>query len=920
MKPWWKLIRPKQDIIDGESIDLGVFAIHLDQIASNNPEAPEIYRNPRLFFPNTVFTNGMIRIIRHVQNRLSGNVDSGSVINLNTAFGGGKTHTLVALFHMFKNGDKVKEWLPKGTIDKDIIHLQEMSIPKARIVTWVGTNYSIHTPDGNGMRTPWGQILGQVSDEAIEIIRPFDEGKSRPDTDTIRKIISDGEPTLFLLDEILNAMEGMRAVSIGDTTLNHQFKQFYMNLSNVVASSRMVSIVNSFSKSIGNISEKDEEDLDLLLNIGGRVDESLETATGNEISWIIRRRLLEDVEDEKDKKEIAKAVLKWSQWAIQNKDDLVIDMQYGELGKAFRSSYPFHPRVLQVFEKKWQGLNSFGRTRGVLRMLSLWLRNAFLESYKRKQQDEFITLGSAPMDDEGFANIVYQQMGDLKLSIPISSDVAGENAWATVLDQDAQPTIRKQRLHKQVGTAVFFESTGGQKQEFASTGEVRWSLCGPNSVEFSDIDTCLNNLESKGHYFRTKNKLHRISPRANLNKLKNTERSSINEEDIDKLIETIVKEEIGKGKSIEVIPFTRYSEDVHDHCAFQFCVLPPDVLPGEGENQAIGVMKRIIDSSKRTYKRHLGFLTTTTGRAKLVAISRDHLTYEAIIRNINNYQLEDADKEELPLRSKQALDDLRDEVWNSYRKLYLGGSDGIPEVKDVLGLMNKSMSKYGIAGVVEERLKQHDIITPTISHRVTEHWPPVFENKPWPLLSLRDNVFQSDKAVKARIINATGLKKSIMSWVKNKHVVLVSLDENGDYNDVIADSATSDMELPTLVTFDNSTGILFPKQILKPVKPEPTPKPQEEEREPEPEEGVIIGGPTTIQVTPSETPTPEATEIDLKFSAPIKKMNSIVMEMSMGFESTSVSVHFKGKPKKGLSQEPLAKLKKTIVDSGGSVE
>ena len=916
MKPWWKIVRPKQDIIDGEGVDLGMYAIHLDQIASKDPNAPPIYSDPRTFFDNTVFTNGMMKVIRHVHNRLSGNVDSGSVINLNTAFGGGKTHTLVLLLHLFENGEAVRKWLPKESIENVVCHLKDAPLPKAKVVTWVGQNYSYNTPDTNGMRTPWGQIMGQLGPEAVEIIRPFDEDKTRPDTDTIRKLLSNGEPTLFLLDEILNAMEAMRAIEIGETTLNHQFRQFYQNLSSVASSMPKVSIVNSFSKSVGSISEKDEEDLELLLNVSGRVDESIETATGNEISRIIRCRLFDDVTDRDDQKDAEKAIKNWTRWAIQNKDSLVIDIQLGELEEVFRTSYPFHPRVLQVFEKKWQGLHSFGRTRGVLRMLSLWLRYEYIESAKENNSSSIITLGRAPLQDELFANTVYGQMGNTDLAIPINSDVAGENAWAVVLDQEAQNTIKKQGLHKQVATAVFFESTGGQKQEFASTGEVRWSLCGPDGAEYSDIDTCLNNLENKCHYFRTRNKLHRISTKANLNKLKNTERASIDDQDINKLIEKVVEGEIGRGKDIDKYLFPRFAEDVPDTQKFKLCVLPPDVLPGDNDDKTLGVAKKIIDAPKRTYKRHLAFLTTLSGRAKMVNIARDHLTYDALLRNIDNYQLEKSDKDELPMRSKQTMQELQDEVWNCYRKLYLVNSDGTIEEKDILGLLNRSMSQYGLAVVVEDRLKQHDLITPIISSRVTEHWPPVFENKPWPLLSLRDNVFQSEKAVEARLINPDGLKKSIIRWITDKHVVLVSIDDTGAFKRLLANHETTDIELSTLITFDNNTGILLPIQVPRPRVPDDTGEVRDK-----PLETTQQGGKTTPPTQPTGKELPVTLEeADLRFTVPIKKLGSVAMEMSMNFEDVKVEVHFTGKPKKGQSQDPTAALKNRITDNGGIVE
>lgn len=179
----------------------------------------------------------------------------------------------------------------------------------------------------------------------------------------------------------------------------------------------------------------------------------------------------------------------------------------------------------------------------------------------------------------------------------------------------------------------------------------------------------------------------------------------------------------------------------------------PKSSSGEGGDQSFEFATRIVNPGRRTYKRGIAFLATQTGRAKLVIIARDNLTYAAIVKNLSNYQLDENDKSDIPIRQKQTMDELRDEVWNCYRRLYLTNSDGSLEEKDILGLLNRSMSQHGLASVVEDRLKQHDIITQLVSHRVVEHWPPAFQNRPWPLQSLRDNIFQNDKVTKARLIS-----------------------------------------------------------------------------------------------------------------------------------------------------------------------
>jgi hypothetical protein len=930
MKPWWKVVRPKQDIIDGDNVDLGVFAIHLDQIANQSSEAPAVYRDPKLFFSNTVFTEGMMKLTRHVHDRLSGNTDGGSVIDLNTVFGGGKTHSLVHLLHLFGNGEKARKWLPKDSLDDLANQIRGDPIPAAQVLTWVGTNFSHNKPDENGMRTPWGQIFAQLGPKAMDKIKPFEKDKTRPDTDTIREILNEaGGPVLILLDEVLSAMESMRAVKVGETVLNDSFRGFYMNLTNVASSMKGVVIVNSFSKSVGNISEADEADLQLLQNVAGRLATPIQTAEGKEIAKIIQRRLFDDV-NPADKKHIKQVVKEWNEWALANHDSITIDHQLGELIEAFEGSYPFHPRVLDVFEKKWLGLgSSFQRTRGVLRMLSLWIRRAYLDAAENNHKHPLIMLGHAPLHEVKFANTVYDQMGNDDLSIPINSDVAGDSAHARKLDEEAQSTIQKLALHRQIATAVFFESTGGHKMNHARTGEVKWGVCGPKSADLADVDTCLKNLENRGHYFRTKNDAHHISTKANLNKLILDEKATIEDRDVTKLIEDTAMRQLGKSTLISVKPNVRYAEDVPDALEFQLCMIPFDVLPGSEEHHAEDVALRILTGGNRTYKRHLAFISCADN-VRLKTLARNHLTYKSIKNKSSTYQLDQADKAEIPAKVRSSLEDLMDEVWNCYRTLHLGESDGtLSDQSGILGLINRSMNSEGIAHVVAQRFADRDTIVTKISHRVTEKWPPAFKEedkrKPWTLQSLRDNVFQSSEASASRLTTADGLKSSINEWVKSGKVVLVGVNADGSMGEVLTNEETTHIELSVLVKFDDSTGILLPSDI--PAGGEETEHCSKcGEKvcscvEPVSETCEKCGkDPCSCTEPPPPPPPIEDEEVEMTFTVPAKKLNSIGMAMSMNFDDATAKIEFKGKPRKGTGSNPVSALKDAINSAGGEIE
>ncbi len=158
--------------------------------------------------------------------------------------------------------------------------------------------------------------------------------------------------------------------------------------------------------------------------MSGRVDTPIQTAEG--------KRLLKLFNDVyllrfNRRQKTHKTINEWTQWTLGNSESMSIDRQLGEISSNFEATYPFHPRVLDVFEKKWQGLgSSFGRTRGVLRMLSFWIRTAYLDAAEDNHKHSLIMLGHAPLHEVKFANTVYGQMGNADLSIPINSDVMSE--------------------------------------------------------------------------------------------------------------------------------------------------------------------------------------------------------------------------------------------------------------------------------------------------------------------------------------------------------------------------------------------------------------------------------------------------------------------------------------------------------------
>ena len=152
--------------------------------------------------------------------------------------------------------------------------------------------------------------------------------------------------------------------------------------------------------------------------------------------------------------------------------------------------------TLSVFERKWQALPRFQQTRGVLRLLALWVSQAYQEGFKGAHRDPLIGLGTAPLDDSLFRSALFEQLGETRLEGAVTTDICGKkDSHAVRLDKEAEDAVKKARLHRKVATAIFFESNGGQARAEATVPEIRLAVAEPD-LDIGHVDTVLEALSA----------------------------------------------------------------------------------------------------------------------------------------------------------------------------------------------------------------------------------------------------------------------------------------------------------------------------------------------------------------------------------------------------------------------------------------
>ena len=780
VKPWYKVATPREDLREGKPLDASEFAVHLDQIREGRASID--YQNPQLFFERTYLTANLTGLAAEVVRRLSGEkTETSAVFNMATQFGGGKTHALTLLYHLARNGSEANGW--QG-ISKILERAAVKTVPKAGTAVFVGTEFDVITgrggDDGTPRRiTPWGEIAFQLGGkEAFDKVAQHDEQKIAPAGDVIRQFIPQNKPCLILMDELMNYVSRSRKSSIAA-----QFYNFLQNLSEELRGRDNAVLAASIPASELEMSAEDQSDYERLKKLLDRVGKAVMMSAENETSEIIRRRLFEwdtqQVSAEGNvllSRDAIQACNEYADWVIDHRQQIPGWFPVDNAREAFAATYPFHPMVLSVFERKWQALPRFQRTRGILRLLALWVSHAYQEGFKGAHKDALIGLGTAPLDDTYFRAAMLEQLGEPRLEVAITTDICGKaDSHATRLDKEAVDGIKKARLHRKVATTIFFESNGGQTRAEATEPEIRLAVAEPD-LDIGNIETVLDALSSSCYFLSQERKSYRFSLSPNLNKLLADRRASIKGEKIAERVRTEVQTVFAKGPSVERIPFPMKSNQIPDRPALMLVVLAPELSMQDAKTtQLIESMMREYGNSARTFKNAL-IWCIADGASTLNDEARKVLAWEDIKAEEDELRIDEGQKRQLSENLAKARRDLSETVWRTYKNLMFLGKDNRLRIVD-LGLIHSSAAN-NLVQLILNRLQSDGEVEESISpNKLARNWPPAF--KEWSTKAVRDAIFASPQF--PRLMNPEAIKNTIAQGVGKGVFAYVGKTATSDY-------------------------------------------------------------------------------------------------------------------------------------------
>jgi predicted AAA+ superfamily ATPase len=448
LKPWRHVVTPHRDVATGE-YQQAEFAADLHQVWRG--EAEDEYGKPDEFFRRTFLTEGLRDLLLNAARRLNGE-GGDPVVQLQTNFGGGKTHSLIALYHLAAGHDP--STLP--SVEQMLAEAGVSAPPKARRPVLVGQMLDPGSPrdkeEGVQVHTLWGELAWQLGEEeGYGIVAEADQTRTNPGARLI-ELLERYSPCLILIDEWVGyarQLYGRQDLAGGSFDTQMTFAQALSDAAKSVKNAMLVVSIPSSDIEVGG--EAGKEALDRLSNVIFRQEASWKPASAEEGFEIVRRRLFEDVPADLARERDA-VVNGFGDLYQKHGGEFPNDAREGGYRRRLQSAYPVHPELFDLLFNNWSTLEKFQRTRGVLRLMAAVIH----ELWASDDAGLLIMPASVPIAEPRVQAELTRYLEEGWTPV-IESDVDGPNALPRQLDLE-NPNLKRFSATRRVARAIYMGS------------------------------------------------------------------------------------------------------------------------------------------------------------------------------------------------------------------------------------------------------------------------------------------------------------------------------------------------------------------------------------------------------------------------------------------------------------------------------
>ncbi len=634
LKPWREIATPHKDVLQG-TFKQSEFAADITQVA--NGTAPAEYQDAEQFFARTYITEGMRLLLISVAQRLAAQ-GGDPVIQLQTAFGGGKTHTLLAVYHLASRS------VPTSRLTGIPPLLDEAGItdlPEARVAVIDGIKLSPSQPRKQGkhtINTLWGELAWQLLGEAgLTQVADSDRDGTSPGKAILTELIRQAAPCVVLIDELvafIRQLEVGKQYKAGTFDSNVSFIQALTEAMKAVPNAILLaSLPESEVEAGGTMGQRALEALEKYF---ARVESVWKPVATEEAFEIVRRRLFENPGDRAEVEGISR---QFSDFYRQHAEKFPVETQSNEYFERLCRSYPIHPEIFDRLYEDWSTLEKFQRTRGVLQYMAIVIHRL----WNTDNRDALIMPGTLPLDDsnvrtksihylpQGWEPVIEREI-DGPHSVPAEID-GHDTRFGSV--QAARRTARTIFLGS--APAAANQAVRGIQTERILLGAVQ---PGQTVGVFEDV---LKRLRDRLHYLYSEQDRYWFDTRPNLRREMESRKQNIEKGVLDDLIKQRVSRVFGKNHQFGGIHVFTPSVDIPDDYGSgpRLVVLPPEAAYTRGEtnpawSQAEEILRKRGDQPRQKQNRLIFLVPDFDVVGRLKEQARIYLAWDSIVTDIEN--------------------------------------------------------------------------------------------------------------------------------------------------------------------------------------------------------------------------------------------------------------------------------------------
>ncbi len=667
LKPWREVVTPHRDVAGGK-YQQAEFAADLWQVYLG--EAASEYQNPTEFFRRTFITEGLQKLLSNAVSRLGGQ-GGDPVVELQTNFGGGKTHSMLALYHLFSSTPSTEL---QGT--EQILKEAGCEVaPAVRRAIIVGTKVSPGNPstkdDGTVIRTIWGEIAWQLGGKAgYEMIRADDEKATNPG-DKMKELFNKFSPCLILIDEWVAYARQLHEGSILPAgTFDTQFT-FAQALSEAAKTAKNTLLVVSIPASDNEIGgEWGKRALSRLKNAIGRVESSWRPASPDEGFEIVRRRLFEPLHEKQAfvaRDAVARAFVEM--YGTQH-SEFPSECREAEYERRIKLAYPIHPELFDRLYNDWSALDKFQRTRGVLRLMAAVIHSL----WERQDSNLLIMPATIPIDDSAVQFELTRYLDDQWTPV-IAKDVDGEHSLPLRLDRDV-PNLGRYSACRRVARTIYVGSAPIQRAANRGIDDRQVKLgCAQPGETVATFGDAIRRITDRATYLYVDGSRYWYSTQPTVTRLAEDRANQLHEHEVTDEIVRRLREEARNRGDLHRVHACLGSNDIPDEREARLVILGPEHPHSKGQvdSAARKEAQAILEcrgNSPRSYKNALVFLAADANRLQdLETAIRQFISWKSIWNEREPLNLDAFQSKQAQTKLKNADDTVAARIPEAYHWL-----------------------------------------------------------------------------------------------------------------------------------------------------------------------------------------------------------------------------------------------------------